>query len=45
MNVVLFLEIGLFDGPISFNVFQCAICDLIFTDANLDERGYSDVHF
>ena len=32
------------DELISFNIFQCNICDLIFTDANLDERGYSDVH-
>lgn len=32
------------DQLISFNVFQCTICELIFTDANLDEVGYSAVH-
>jgi len=32
------------DKLISFNVFQCPICDLIFTDANLDDVGYSIVH-
>ena len=33
-----------YDKLISFNVFQCPACELIFTDANLDEIGYSDVH-
>jgi len=33
-----------YDKLISFNVFQCSVCELIFTDANLDEVGYSDVH-
>tara|TARA_Y100000310_G_scaffold298696_1_gene332864 strand:- start:59 stop:1168 length:1110 start_codon:yes stop_codon:yes gene_type:complete len=32
------------DKFISFNVFQCTACDLIFTDADLDDVGYSDVH-
>ena len=32
------------DKLISFNVFQCTRCELIFTDADLDEVGYSDVH-
>jgi predicted SAM-dependent methyltransferase len=33
-----------YDKLISFNVFQCTACELIFTDANLSEVGYSDVH-
>ena len=32
------------DQVISFNVFQCDSCGLIFTDTNLDEMAYSAVH-
>jgi predicted SAM-dependent methyltransferase len=32
------------DKLISFNVFQCPKCELIFTDADLEDIGYSDVH-
>jgi len=32
------------DDFISFNVYQCDVCGLVFTDTNLDEVAYSAVH-
>jgi len=32
------------DDLISYNVYQCQHCNLVFTDANLDEMAYSQVH-
>lgn len=32
------------DKLISYNVFKCIFCDLIFTDINLDSEAYSQIH-